>query len=199
MLFQKILEVFTEEVDGKKKEDEKEQPKTVAATETPEVVKADKKVYDIIYKSIQNEESLFFKLVELMPPESLVSEESKRFKTAFLYLQKQSKSATPDIIIQDLQGMINSLGEEKNKFDKALEDRRSLITQMVKDHDLVIQRVEELEQELKKSQAHIEEINSKIEEEKKKITKSQEGFDLALKDVENKLNTQKEKVKNFLK
>jgi chromosome segregation ATPase len=197
-----IHNVLTEEVPGQGvAEVEKPTPQSPSDVKLPKTgaVSVDKKAYDIIFKAIQDEDSIFSKFLEMMPPTDLISEEKKRFQTAFAYLRKQVKEATAEKIVSAIQKQIGALKGEKEKFDKALVERGQIVEQMEKDHQALVERIAELQSEIQRVQDERDAAQANIELEKQKIAKSQEGFDAALLAVENDLNNQREKVKTFLK
>jgi septal ring factor EnvC (AmiA/AmiB activator) len=202
-----IHNILTEEIPDDQGGGETEKtapPSSGEATSSAKPSKADaapvdKKAYDIIFKATQDEDSLFSKFLEMLPPTDLIAEEKKRFQTAVAYLRKQVKEATPEKIILAIQKQVGALKGEKEKFDKALTQRRQVVEQMEKEHQALTERIAELQKEIQQVQNERDAAQAKIELEKQKIVKSQEGFDAALLAVENDLNTQREKVKNFLK
>ena len=204
MSFKEFLNsLLTEEVPEEDKEEKKEAPSAGTSSEGTAQVEAkvaiDQRAYEMIMKSIKEKSSGYEQFMKMLASlEKVIPDEATRHRSALVALQQVS-AVTSEGIDESIQKMINALKGEREKFKRDLTEQTTIIDGMVKEQETLVQRITQLQNEVKELETQKNTAQSRIDSEKQKLARSQAGFEAALKAVEDDLKARKEKFKTLLK
>lgn len=198
-----INSLLTEEIPEEEKAEKNEATpagiSSEGAAQTEAKVVIDQRAYEMIMRSIKEKNSGYEQFMKMLASlEKVIPNEATRHQSALVALQQVS-DVTAESIDQSIQKMINALKGERERFKRDLAEQTAIIGDMVKEQETLVQRITELQNEIKELETQKNTAQAKIDSEKQKLAKSQAGFEAALKAVEGDLKAQKEKNKTLLK